>query len=318
MVGTGQFSRVARGGGASAANHLQGHDDLRLMQGFLFEPEAMARTELQDAITRLDFRAAVHRLEEFRRLWPEAKLSWEPGLIQTGLRLERVPMNLDSGYDSWQDLQARLDALEVPRALTASIKRNFFFRLLAANRKLFEEPRSAAGRSLGDFHILAGQPQSARRRYEDEVRRLGDGWTLRLKLGNCDFLLGHGPVAHSNYHWSFILGLPEDHWTSIEDSAFLTRLRSTEETEWAFPEMCAAGELPSIRFSSRNEFEGFKLRFAGAFSEAAASRRFCLHWIVSENKLFCSDNELLDARRKLKALHPRLHAQYMQRLAQTS
>src|SRR5689334_11900776 len=97
MVGTGQFSRVTRGGDASSANHFQGEDDLQLMQGFLFEPEAMARTELQDAIARLDFRGAVHRLEEFRRLWPEAKLIWEPGLIQAGLRLERGPMNLDCG-----------------------------------------------------------------------------------------------------------------------------------------------------------------------------------------------------------------------------
>src|SRR5262249_4380252 len=169
-----------------------------------------------------------------------------------------------------------------------------------------------------DFHLSAGQPRNARRRYEDEIRRAGDGWSVRLKLGNCNFLLGHEAVAHSNYHWSFILGLPEDHWTGIEDSVFLTKLRTTEETEWAFPEMCVAAELPSVRFSSRGEFDGFKSRFAGDLSEAIPSRRFCLYWIVSENKPFCSDSELVDARRKLKSLHPRLHAGYMQRLARSS
>jgi hypothetical protein len=59
--------------------------------------------------------AAAERLEEFRRLWPEAKLIWEPELIQTGLKLARDPMNLDSGYDTWQELQVRLHALVVPR-----------------------------------------------------------------------------------------------------------------------------------------------------------------------------------------------------------
>src|SRR5262249_42351468 len=69
--------------------------------------------------------------------------------------------------------------------------------------------------------------------------------------------LGYGPVAHSNYHWSFVLGLTENRWTWIEDSIFLTRLWAAEETEWAFPELCAAGELSSVRFSSRDEFDGF-------------------------------------------------------------
>src|SRR6059036_1195195 len=38
-----------------------------MQQGLLFEPEVMARTELQDAIARLDFHSAVRLLEEFQR-----------------------------------------------------------------------------------------------------------------------------------------------------------------------------------------------------------------------------------------------------------
>jgi hypothetical protein len=102
----------------------------------------------------------------------------------------------------------------------------------------------------------------------------------------------------------------------IETPGFLARLRSADEAEWAFPELCAAGELPAARFSSRGEFDRFKRQFGAAFIESPSPRRFCLYWIVSENKPFCSDGELIDARKQLKALHPPLHAQYMQRLAQ--
>ena len=287
-----------------------------MQQGLLFEPEVMARTELQDAIARLDFHCAVRRLEEFHRVWPEAKLTWEPELVRAGSRMAAKPMDLDSGYGAWQKMEARLNTLDVSRSWTASLRRNFFSRLLASNRKLFEEPRTAAGRSLGDFYLLAEQPRNARRRYENEIRQIGDGWKVRLQLGNCDFRLGHGPVANSNYHWSFLLGLPEDGWALIEDPRFLARLHSADEAEWAFPELCAAGELPPARFSSRGEFDGFKRKFGAAFVESPSSRRFCLYWIVSENKPFCSDGELIDARMRLKTLHPRLHAQYMQRLAQ--
>src|SRR6266581_5815469 len=37
-----------------------------MQQGLLFEPEVLARTELQDAIARLDFHSAMRRLEEFQ------------------------------------------------------------------------------------------------------------------------------------------------------------------------------------------------------------------------------------------------------------
>jgi hypothetical protein len=44
-----------------------------MQQGFLFEPQAMAGTELQDAIARLDFSSAVRRLEEFHRRKPNSR-----------------------------------------------------------------------------------------------------------------------------------------------------------------------------------------------------------------------------------------------------
>src|SRR5436190_7973056 len=117
-----------------------------MQRGFLFEPEAMARTELQDAIARLDFHSALRRMEEFQRFWPEAKLTWEPELVRAGSRLAAKPMDLDSGYGAWQKLEARLNTLDVSRSWTASLKRNFFSRLLASKRKLFENcarPRAA-------------------------------------------------------------------------------------------------------------------------------------------------------------------------------
>jgi len=73
-----------------------------MQRGFLFEPEAMARTELQDAIARLDFHSALRRMEEFQRVWPEAKLTWEPELVRAGSKVAAKPMDLDSGYGAWQ------------------------------------------------------------------------------------------------------------------------------------------------------------------------------------------------------------------------
>jgi hypothetical protein len=97
-----------------------------MQQGFLFEAEVMARTELQDAIARLDFYSAVRRLEEFHRFWPEAKLTWEPELVRAGSKVAAKPMDLDSGYGAWQKLEARLNTLDVSRSWTASLRRNFF------------------------------------------------------------------------------------------------------------------------------------------------------------------------------------------------
>src|SRR5207244_11838288 len=109
-----------------------------MQQGFLFEPEVMARTELQDAIARLDFYSAVRRLEEFRRFWPEAKLTWEPELVRDGFKVAAKPMDLDSGYGVWQKLEVRLNTHDVSRSWTASLRRNLFSRLLASNRMASE------------------------------------------------------------------------------------------------------------------------------------------------------------------------------------
>src|SRR5437016_2908124 len=87
-----------------------------MKQGFLFEPEAIALTELQDAIARLDFHAAARRLEEFQRVWPTAKLTWEPELVWAGSMLAAKPLDLDSGYQAWQKLEARMNALDISRS----------------------------------------------------------------------------------------------------------------------------------------------------------------------------------------------------------
>src|SRR5437667_9952396 len=104
-----------------------------MQQGLLFEPEVMARTELQDAIARLDFHSALRRLEGFHRFWPEAKLIWEPELVRAGAKLAARPMDLDSGYAAWQKLEARLNTLDVSRPWTASRTRNSIPRSLPSN-----------------------------------------------------------------------------------------------------------------------------------------------------------------------------------------
>jgi hypothetical protein len=93
------------------------------------------------------------------------------------------------------------------------------------------------------------------------------------------------------------------------------RLRDAEDLAWAFPELCADGIVPPARFSTNAEFTQFRSRFAEALIESSGPRRFCLCWIISENKAWCTGNELVRARREMKALHPQLHSRYMQRLA---
>src|SRR5438128_9238480 len=146
-----------------------------MQQGLLFEPEVMARTELQDAIARLDFHSALRRLEEFHRFWPEAKLIWEPELVRAGSKLAAKPMDLDSGYGAWQKLEARLNTLDVSRSWTASLRRNFFSRLLASNRKLLEELRTAA-----QAHQQCSLLRFQGRRVDPTIRTIRCGWLGRF------------------------------------------------------------------------------------------------------------------------------------------
>jgi hypothetical protein len=114
--------------------------DLRAMeQGFLFEPRAMLQSELRMAIERLDFAEAGRKLEELQRLWPGVPLTWEPELVRVGLKLSRRHLDLDSGYEVWQTLEAKLTALDVAASHARVMRRHFFSRLLAANRSLFED-----------------------------------------------------------------------------------------------------------------------------------------------------------------------------------
>jgi len=162
-----------------------------MQQGLLFEPEVLARTELQDAIARLDFHSAVRRLEEFHRFWPEAKPTWEPELVCAGSRMAAKPMDLDSGYGAWRKLEARLNTLDVSRSWTASLRRNFFSRLLASNRKLFEEPRIRSSQahqqcstSSCGCAIAASFPrEKSRSHYSDNTVWLVRSVQLNIRVG---------------------------------------------------------------------------------------------------------------------------------------
>src|SRR5438876_12385427 len=89
-----------------------------MKKGFVVGPEVMARTEQQDAMARLDFHSAMRRLEEFQRVWPEAKLTWEPELVRAGARMAAKLLDLDSGYGAWQKMEARLNTLDVSRKVS--------------------------------------------------------------------------------------------------------------------------------------------------------------------------------------------------------
>lgn len=162
----------------------------------------MLHAELRITIERLNFVAASRKLEELRRLWPGLQLTWEPELVRLGLKFSRRRLDLDSGYEFWRTFESRLDSLGVPDSHTRAMRRHFYSRLLAANRSLFEDLRTLEGRPVGDFYLLAEQPNNARRRYEKQIRRADDGWEIRLRLGNCDFRLGH--LARGSFQLSLV------------------------------------------------------------------------------------------------------------------
>ncbi len=111
---------------------------------------------------------------------------------------------------------------------------------------------------------------------------------------------------------------------AIERLDFAAASLKLQEFRRIWPASGLAWEPELIRIGSKfarrrldldSGYKAFKSGFVPAPGELCGPRRFCLHWIISENKAFCSDSELIDARIQMKALNSRLHARYMQCLA---
>jgi len=168
------------------------------------------------------------------------------------------------------------------------------------------------------------QWKGARRCYQKEIQSYGDSWELRLRLGNCNWRAKCWAAARSNYRWAFLLGLPRRCWMnqvhdsepdtwarSIEDPDLIGILRTYEDPDWSFSEACLDRILPGARLPGREEFEKMILPLREKTDSMSGDAKFCLYWMISENKVYCSDELLREVRLGMKALNPRLHGRYM-------
>ncbi len=279
----------------------------------------MLREEIRRALSGLHFAEAEAGLEVYKSVPGAHALTWELKVLRFSRGIRRRNFDLDAGFELWERFELSAFFPTIPAAYSDSMRANFFSRLLAMNRSLFEDARTAEGRSLGDYYMYAEQPRNARRTYERERLRYGENWEVRLKLGNCNFVDGNIKAARANYRQSFLLGLPSDEVSDIIDAELWQDLTTAEEPDWAFPEAFVEGRFPSPRFTLRAEFDDFVRAFDDLLSDQELAdvekpRQFGVHWVVSENRHFCDDVMLLRSRRAMKALHPRLHAIYMHNL----
>lgn len=285
----------------------------------LFDRDRLLREEIRRALMRLDFSKAAEKVKAYRRIPGARRLQWELKVLRFGRRMPRKGLDLDAGFDLWEDFREADPLPETATFYADRMRAAFFSRLLAQNRSLFEDTRTRAGRSLGDYYMFADQPRNARRTYERERLQYGESWELRLRLGNCNFMAGDDRAARAYYRQAFLLGLPVDAVGDIVDAELWRNLTTAEEPDWAFPEAFVEGSFPSPRFTMRAEFEEFVRDFVEHLADPATSeldppRRFGIHWVVSENRHLCGDAMLLRSRRAMKSLHPRLHTVYMRKL----
>jgi hypothetical protein len=184
---------------------------------------------------------------------------------------------------------------------------------------LFEETRTGAGRSIGELYLLAGQPKNARRFLWKELKQYGENWQTRLHLGNANVLLREIPGARASLRQAYLLGLPESSYAQILDKELHKFFRGVDDIAWAFPEALVDGILPRLPFRNRQDFDDFFSRFASESSEdesdsEAKAHRFFVLLIISQNRRFCKENLLVNTRKEMKRLNPRLHAEYMESL----
>jgi len=175
------------------------------------------------------------------------------------------------------------------------MRRNFFSRLLAVNRRLFEELRTPAGRPLGDFYLLAEQLTTRGVTTKSRSGKLETDGNSGCPSGIATFA-SDTHVARSNYHWAFVLGLPEHH-EPHRRHGILSRLRMPK-IRMGLSRGCAVGELRRSIFKRDHSRNLSPDLYCARRTLAAPALLSPLD--ISENKAFCSDNELIDTRMEMK------------------
>lgn len=274
----------------------------------------MTRERIRLCIEQFDQSGAATALKEYRQVWENGRVTWEASVIEF-FETRQVLGDLDEATAIWAEFESSLAFLQVPETSRTALEQAFFAHALDA----LAAPgmtRTARQTSVGLLWYRAGKYPEACRWVEEELRQFGEDAVLRLRLGNCCYRAQKCRQAGENYRRSVLLGLPSEMVPEIEEPELRCFLESCDDLQWGVVEAVLEnkglikvplfGNLDELTKWLKNEEQG-----ASASQPPAQFFRFL---VICANRQICPEEILLDARKGMKRLNPRLHATYMQRL----
>ena len=289
-----------------------------MVQLNLFDAARLNLQALQMALERIRPGRASELLKKILR--PES-LTWEIQVLDF-LQGNPLPQDLDDGYRLWEEFRSASFYPLIPGYSAKEFQKGYFRRLLAASAAPEDLLITPGGLSVGHLNLMADQHDSARRCLEEELSRFGDSPARRLHLALANFRLGEEAAAKVHFREALLQGWNRLDPESIPDPILLRALRGADDPQWAVAEACIEGNLPIACFPSRPEFADSPIdqRLSEDLDQplpaapAGKQRQFYRCLVASQNRRCMDEERLIQARLRMKKLHPRLHARYMKSL----
>ncbi|MEE8587525.1 MAG: hypothetical protein V3T83_22025 [Acidobacteriota bacterium] len=289
-----------------------------MVQLNLFDAARQNLRALQMALEGIKPGRASELLQKILR--PES-LTWELQVLDF-LQGNPFPEDLDDGYRLWEEFRSASFYPQIPGYSAQEIQKSYFGRLLAASvapRDLLVTP---GGLSVGYLSLMADRPDRARRCLEEELSRYGDKPATRLHLALANFRMGEEAAAKVHFREALLQGWNRLDPESIPDPLLLRALRGADDPQWAVAEACIEGNLPIACFPSQPEFADSPIdqRLSEDLQQplpagpAGKQRQFYRCLVASQNRRWMDEGRLIQARLRMKELHPRLHARHMKSL----
>gem|GEM_PF-3547472 len=284
----------------------------------LFSPQPLALRSLQVAIESLDVGRSAMELAEYRKMWADEGLTFEPDVL--AFFADRLPEeDPDKALLTWEEFSATPVFARLEPGLLGRMRANFFSCVLE-NLPGDYGLQTPAGASVGYLWSLAGRHDLSCRLLEQEIARYGDEPMPRVRLGNSHFEAGRVPAARDHYREALLAGLPADCWHEMQDPEVRRYLSSVEDGRWAAVEACFEGLFRVDRFSCTDSLTAWmRSKWQSDPSKRTVAEqphdgtRFYVCLVLCANQSVCPEEILRDARLLMKKLNPRLHALYMAR-----
>ncbi len=253
-------------------------------------------------------------------LQPES-LTWEIQVLEF-LQNHPVPLDLDEGCRQWAEFRSASFYPLIPAYSAKEIQKGYFRRLLSEDGAPRGHLLTPGGHSLGHLNLMADYPEKARRCLEEELYRCGEKPSTRLQLANANYRTGEDAAAKVHVREALLQGWDRLDLESIPDPPLLQALRGADDPQWAVAEACIEGNLPVARFPSRSEYAESPIdqRLSEDLEQplptavAKKQRQFYRCLVASVNRRWMDPGRLIQARLRMKELHPRLHARHMNSL----